>query len=129
MKPKKKEYESHNSTIKYENKWDNMNFEQGLESKRKALDEKIKVIKNEIKDLYNILTNIKKEKEDMEFSMDIIINFGKYNQEEEKLMKKMSIVGKRMDKLTESEFEKMSHFKRLMDVYINFLNYLLNICI
>jgi hypothetical protein len=102
--------------IKYDKKWDNISFEQGLESKRKVLDEKMKELKIEIRDLYNILSTIKREKEDMEFSTDILDNFAKFNHEEEKLMKRMSIVGKRMDKLTENEFEKMSHFKRLMDV-------------
>jgi hypothetical protein len=89
LKTKKIENKSQNSTLKYENKWDNINFEQGLESKRRTLDEKIK-------------------------------DFDKYNHEEEKLMKSMSINGKRMDKLTESEFEKMSHFRKLMDVLLKY---------
>lgn len=93
-----------------------MNLEQGLESKRRALDDKIKDLKIEMRDLYTILSVIKKEKDDLEFSAEILENFGKFNYQEEKLMRKMSLVGKRMDKLTEIEFEKMSHFKRLMDV-------------
>jgi len=120
LKTKKIENKSQNSTLKYENKWDNINFEQGLESKRRTLDEKIKELKTEIRDLYYILSSIKKEKEDMEYSSEILDNFDKYNHEEEKLMKSMSIVGKRMDKLTESEFEKMSHFKKLMDVLLRY---------
>jgi len=120
LKTKKIENKSQNSTLKYENKWDNINFEQGLESKRRTLDEKIKELKTEIKDLYYILSSIKKEKEDMEYSSEILDNFDKYNHEEEKLMKSMSINGKRMDKLTESEFEKMSHFRKLMDVLLKY---------
>jgi len=120
LKTKKIENKSQNSTLKYENKWDNINFEQGLESKRRTLDEKIKELKTEIRDLYYILSSIKKEKEDMEYSSEILDNFDKYNHEEEKLMKSMSINGKRMDKLTESEFEKMSHFKKLMDVLLRY---------
>ena len=120
MKTKKIENKSQNSTLKYENKWDNINFEQGLESKRRTLDEKIKELKTEIRDLYYILSSIKKEKEDMEYSSEILDNFDKYNHEEEKLMKSMSINGKRMDKLTESEFEKMSHFRKLMDVLLKY---------
>ncbi len=116
LKPKKIENITNKSNVKYENKWDNMNFEQGLESKRRALDEKIKELKNEKRDLYNILSTLKKEKDDMEFSSEILNNFSKFNMDEDKLMKKMSIVGKRMDKLTEAEFEKISHFKKLMDV-------------
>ena len=104
------------SSLKYNNKWDNMSFEHGLENKRKNFDEKMKELKQEIKFLYNNLSNFKKDKEDMEYSRDILENYAKYNHEEEKLMKKMSLVAKRMDKLTEIEFEKISQFKKMLDV-------------
>ena len=126
MKPKKIEKKTHDLSVKYDHKWDNVNFEQGLESKRKALDEKISELKIVIRDLYNILSILKKEKEEMEFSNDILDNFAKYNHDEEKIMKKMSTIGKRMDKLTENEFEKISHYKRLMDVE-KYLLYLFNL--
>lgn len=104
--------------MKYSHKWDNMNFEQSLEGKRRHLDEKIKETKFENKKLYGILANLKKEKEDMECSKEILENYQKFNHEEENLMKKMSLVGKRMDKLSELEFEKISYFKKILDVYI-----------
>jgi len=109
------------STLKYSNKWENINYENSLESKRKVLDEKIRDLKFEIKNYFRTLSEIKKEKEDMEFSRDILENFAKYSHEEEKLMKTMSIVGKRMDKLTEMEFEQLSNFKKLLDVYYNLI--------
>lgn len=104
------------STLKYSNKWENINYENSLESKRKAIDEKIRELKYEIKNYYRTLSELKNEKEDMEFSKDILENFAKYSHEEEKLMKRMSIVGKRMDKLTDIEFEKISNFKKILDV-------------
>jgi len=93
-----------------------MNFEHRLETKRKVIDEKITRLKHDIKTLYNAISEFKKEKEEMEYSKDILENFSKYYQEEEKLIKKMASVGKRIDKLSEAELEKISQFKKLLDV-------------
>jgi len=54
----------------------------------------------------------------MEFSKDILENYGKYNQDEERIMKKMTAVGKKMDKLSESELEKITLFKKMLDVIL-----------
>ena len=51
LKTKKVEKKTHNSIVKYENKFDNISFEQGLESKKRVLHEKIQELKIEIRDL------------------------------------------------------------------------------
>lgn len=122
----KEKYKSENkarvSSLKYRNKLDNFNLEQSLENKRKKYEERIKEIKLEIKRLFEIIANLKKEIEDMNCSKDILENYSKYKQEE-KFMKKMSLVGRRMDRLTEIEFEKVSYFKKMMDVNLFYLKF------
>jgi hypothetical protein len=75
-------------------------------------------LKYEIKNLYKSLSEIKKEKEDLEYSKEIMENYEKYNLEEDKLMKKFTIVSKRIDKLTDTEFEKVSTLRKLLEVNI-----------
>ncbi len=75
-------------------------------------------MKYEIKNLYKSLSEIKKEKEDLEYSKEIMENYEKYNLEEDKLMKKFTIVSKRIDKLTDTEFEKVSTLRKLLEVNI-----------
>lgn len=118
LKNKNNENNEKSVNTKYKKKWENINFENNLEPKRKLLEEKINSLKHEIKDLYISLSILKKEKEDMEYSKDVVDNGAKYNLEDEKILMKMALVGKRMDKLTEAEFDKISNFKKLIDVKI-----------
>lgn len=115
---KNKNIDNNEKTVntKYKNKWENLNFENESEPKRRFLEDKIKSLKHEIKDLYISLSDLRKEKEDIEYSKDVLDNGSKYNLEEEKIFMKMALVGKRMDKLTEAEFEKISNFKKILDV-------------
>lgn len=105
-----------NSSLKYDKKWDHINFEHTLEIKRKSLDEKIKDFKFETKRLFLILSTTKKDKEEMEYNKDILENYSKYNIEEDKILKKISYVEKRIDKLNDFEFERVTNFKKLIDV-------------
>lgn len=87
-----------------------------MESRRKNFDEKIKKLKFEIKTLFTEITYLKKDKEDLEYSKHTLENNLIYNEDDEKLLKKMSSYNKRPEKLSELDFEKLNMFKRILEV-------------
>ncbi len=52
----------------------------------------------------------------MEYSKEILENYRKYNHEEETMKKKMIAFGKKADKFSENELEKITMIKKKMDV-------------